>query len=363
MSDGFYELFDKGLTSDSIGIPFTNFPRLERYIPGIQKSMYSIFGGLTGSGKTAFVDEVYVLQPFRWWLDTFDLKDDDYKISWIYNSMERSKNLKYAKWACLLLYMDTGKTVSTLSMIGANKRVEDEKIQLELQVVRDETDRIREYKTTFFDKIDKHLLIYSGEATAPTIRKRFEQFAKLNGKFETTDKGTVYHANHPNHYVIGINDHIGKIRGESGDKNTLDEHSKNMGFYRDTCDFSPIDIIQFNRGLDDSSRKKNEDMYPRLGDFKGTANTTENADVALALFNPFRYNIEEFNGYDIPSFVSESGENRFRSLSILKNSWGTDDVDIGLGFVGEVGRFIELPSAKLMNTIGQKRKIQKMLNL
>lgn len=87
------------------------------------------------------------------------------------------------------------------------------------------------------------------------------------------------------------------------------------------------------------------------------------ADVAMALFNPHRYNIDEFNGYTIQNFISASGDNRFRSLSILKNSWGTDDIDVGLGFVGEVGRFIELPPSSETNTIGGKRKMQKLLNL
>ena len=51
-----------GLDGRNNGIPM-GFDRLNKYI-GIRKSMYTLVGGLTGSGKTSFVDDAYVLNPF-----------------------------------------------------------------------------------------------------------------------------------------------------------------------------------------------------------------------------------------------------------------------------------------------------------
>jgi hypothetical protein len=36
-------------------------------------------------------------------------------------------------------------------------------------------------------------------------------------------------------------------------------------------------------------------------------------------------------------------------LRLIKNSYGEDDVRIGLGFLGQVGMFKELPKVKYMN--------------
>ena len=57
---------DKGLIAKSNGIPM-GFNRLNRYI-GIRKGMYFLVGGLTGSGKTSFIDDCFVLNPFDWYI-------------------------------------------------------------------------------------------------------------------------------------------------------------------------------------------------------------------------------------------------------------------------------------------------------
>ena len=53
----------KGLEGKNNGVPM-GFNRLNRYI-GIRKSMYYLIGGLTGSGKTSFIDDAFVLNPVR----------------------------------------------------------------------------------------------------------------------------------------------------------------------------------------------------------------------------------------------------------------------------------------------------------
>lgn len=66
------------------------------------------------------------------------------------------------------------------------------------------------------------------------------------------------------------------------------------------------------------------------------------ADVALSLFNPYKYSIEDYMGYAVNDYTDILGNNKFRGLKILKNSYGTDSIRIGLGFLGEVGLFKEL---------------------
>ena len=55
-----------GLAGGNSGIPI-GFDRLNRYM-GLRKRMYFLIGGNTGSGKTSFVDECFVLNPYDWYI-------------------------------------------------------------------------------------------------------------------------------------------------------------------------------------------------------------------------------------------------------------------------------------------------------
>jgi hypothetical protein len=52
------------------------------------------------------------------------------------------------------------------------------------------------------------------------------------------------------------------------------------------------------------------------------------------------------SGYDLNKLKDEHGAKYFRSLRLIKNSFGEDDLRIGLGFLGQVGIFKELPKRR-----------------
>lgn len=66
--------------------------------------------------------------------------------------------------------------------------------------------------------------------------------------------------------------------------------------------------------------------------------------MAAILFNPNKYNLEGFEGYETKRFISREGINRFRSIHILKNTYGPDNMIFAYQFVGENGMFRELPN-------------------
>jgi replicative DNA helicase len=92
-----------GLEGRNDGIPM-GFDRLNRYI-GIRKGMYFLVGGLTGSGKTSFIDDAFVLNPFDWYINQPNPK---IKLRIIYRSMERSRTYKMAKWVSRKIFLDHG---------------------------------------------------------------------------------------------------------------------------------------------------------------------------------------------------------------------------------------------------------------
>jgi hypothetical protein len=61
-----------------------------------------------------------------------------------------------------------------------------------------------------------------------------------------------------------------------------------------------------------------------------------------------RYKVADPSGYQLEKLRDDHGAKYFRSLRLIKNSYGEDDVRIGLGFMGQIGMFKELPRRKDM---------------
>ena len=89
----------KGMDPNNVNIPI-GFNRMNKVI-GIRESMYSLCGGYTGSGKTTFVDDAFVLNPYEFWLRN----RGRVKMKVIYWSMERKRDYKIAKWISRKLFL------------------------------------------------------------------------------------------------------------------------------------------------------------------------------------------------------------------------------------------------------------------
>jgi hypothetical protein len=95
-------------------------------------------------------------------------------------------------------------------------------------------------------------------------------------------------------------------------------------------------------------RIKNGDVEPQLEDFAESSSTQNDADIVMALFDPLRYKVADPSGYNLDKLRDEYGAKYFRSLRLIKNSYGSDDIRIGLAFLGEIGMFKELKRRKEM---------------
>lgn len=72
-----------------------------------------------------------------------------------------------------------------------------------------------------------------------------------------------------------------------------------------------------------------------------------------------RYKVEDPSGYDMGKLRDEYGAKYYRSVRLIKNSYGEDDVRIGLGFMGQIGMFKELPKQKDMTEEDYKNILNK----
>ena len=322
-----------GLTGKNDGIPM-GFNRLNRYI-GIRKSMYFLVGGLTGSGKTSFIDDAFVLNPFDWYIMQ---KDSKIKLRIIYRSMERSRTYKLAKWISRKIFLDHGLTIPVNKLLGWNEKL-----------TKDEHDIFLMYED-YMNRMSDVITIIDGPENAVGIAKELKAHALQNGRIEQIDEyNKRYIPNDEHEVTIVIIDHIGLLKttkDQPTKKEAIDKMSDELRYARDFYGYTPVVVSQFNRSISNIVRLKNGDVEPQLEDFAESSSTQNDADVVLALFDPMRYKVADTSGYSMDRLKDQFGAKYFRSLRLIKNSYGEDDVRIGLGFFGQVGMFKELPKVK-----------------
>ena len=321
---------EKGLIGGNEGIPM-GFHRLNRYM-GLRKSMYYLVGGLTGSGKTSFIDDAFVLNPFDWFIAQ---KNPKIKVKIIYRSMERSRTYKMAKWVSRKIFLDTGNIITVSKLLGwTDKMTSDEHDLFLLQ---------RDY----IEAMNEVITIIDGPENPVGIAKDLSKYAMERGKIiQIDDYNKRYIPNDENEITIVVIDHIGLLKLTKDlptKKQAIDKMSDELRHARDFYGYSPVVVSQFNRDISNPMRIKNGDVEPRLEDFAESSQTQNDADVVLALFDPMRYKVADPSGYDLDKLTDDYGAKYFRSLRLIKNSYGEDDVRIGLGFLGSIGMFKELP--------------------
>lgn len=325
-----------GMEGRNSGIPM-GFPRLSKYM-GIRKRIYFLVGGFTGSGKTSFIDDAFVLNPYDWYISKGN--KTKLKLHVIYRSMERSRVYKLAKWTSRRIFNEHGIIVPINKLLSWN---EDDKL------TKDEHDLFLTTKD-YINELETMVTIIDGPENPIGIAKQLNDYSKLHGKIEDIDQyNKVYIPNDENEITIVVLDHIGLLKYTKDlttKKQVIDKMSDELRHYRDFCGYIPVVVSQFNREIANPIRIKQGDVEPQIEDFKESGQSQEDADVILSLFDPQRYKVADKSGYDLNKMIDEYGNKFFRSLRVNKNSYGTDDLRIGMGFMGQTGIFKELPQRK-----------------
>ena len=322
-----------GLDGRNSGIPM-GFDRLNRYI-GIRKSMYFLVGGLTGSGKTSFIDDAFVLNPYDWYISQ---KAPGIKLRMIYRSMERSRTYKLAKWVSRKIFLDHGEIIPVNKLLGWTDRMS-----------KNEHDLFLMYED-YMANMSECITIIDGPENAVGIAKELKAHSLQNCMIEQVyEYNKIYVPNNPNEITIVVIDHIGLLKttkDQTTKKAAIDKMSDELRYARDFYGYTPVAVSQFNRDISNPIRIKNGDVEPQLEDFADSSQTQNDADVVLALFDPMRYKVQDPSGYNMEKLKDQYGAKYFRSLRLIKNSYGEDDIRIGLGFMGQIGMFKELPRRK-----------------
>lgn len=327
---------ENGKNGKNEGIPM-GLPRFSEVIPNIQKARYHLVVGESGSGKSAFVDTAYVFNPLEWYVK--NKNNIDIKLKIFYYSFEISKQRLITKQITRKLFTDFGLLLDVNYILSFGKnRISDEHYKL-----------VTGY-ADYFNRLEEFIEIKDNSSTNnPTgINVDLNNWAKQNGKFEIINNQNTYKENNPNLYTMVIADHMAIVPKERGfdTKQNMDKLSEYTVNLRNKCNFSFCYLVQANRNLANIDRLKYEksELSIKQGDIKDSSNPAQDSDAIIGIFNPWKYNIEEYRKYDITRL---KGRQRF--LNIAKNRDGEADGTLGLLFLGECGYFKELPRANDMN--------------
>jgi len=374
--DGFLEKVKKGKEGDMIWVP-SPYKRWKNKI-GLSRRFYTLIGGDSSSGKSAFVDRTYVLHTYQWYMANKD--DLSFKPKIILRSMERSKEFRIAKWVCYLLYQQFNILIDVKTVFGmhtGDSRVSDDLMK--------KIEKCRKY----IENMENYITVIDGKATPFGVYSDFREYALENGElYRHTPDGvlqigifpdnrshkewkTIPKDRFPDEYklperyekkyipddedeiVIPIVDHIQKYESRQGHnrKQTIDKGTEFSSKLRDLYGMSPIDVSQFNRNKSDSKRRfsKKSEFKPEENDFKNSGDMYSNCDVCIAAFNPKEYGVNEHLNYPVNAFTNSQGYNRFRAIWVLKNTYGPDNFGAGFHFIGEIGKYDLLPKPNKCN--------------
>jgi hypothetical protein len=325
----------------NLGLPM-GFKRLSEYVCNVQKARYDLWGGGTGTGKSAIVMNAYVVNPINYLLSTNNT-EISYKVK-LFN-MELPTNSVIAKLLANYIWVKSNRKI----LFSVNK------IFSRSVIISKEEKQLIKDAYAYIDRLLEYVDIYEGNVSANYIYKVLIQEALSSGTSftrpeETLADGTIieaikpedlidYKPNKPDSYVIPIIDHIGLLKLNKEDvnlKGAIDRLSSTLIKFRNRCKFSPVVVSQFNRSIEGMDRKKHVD--PQLSDFKETGNPAQDADTVFSCFYPKRHRLEEHNGYSMSKYG-----NFYRGLTVLKNRDGRDNLDLPVGFIGAIGHVKELP--------------------
>lgn len=331
-------------------IPF-GMPRLEQYIPGIQRKNYTIITANSGVGKSKLAKYLYVISAINFILANPQM---GIKLKIFYFCLEESKKAFIQSIKAYKLHDVFGIRIDVKLMRSLTGTLSAD-IEEKLESLR-----------PWFEKFEEHVEVIDHIRKPYPIYHHVQTWLEANGtwtykEIPVTIDGvpTVQRVknffiyNDDNQYVEVIADHISLLQPEKSMKN---KHEALTMYSSEYCialrDKYYCTIVNVQQQAAEQEKKqftykgqsievKLEPSLDGLGDNKLTQ---RDADEVFGLFAPDRYEIDEHRGYNIRIL-----QDNYRSLSLLKTRDGMPNTRIGLFFDGAVNLFQELPKKEHMD--------------
>ena len=325
-----YKLIERGRKGQNIGIS-TGLPKLDKYVGGVQKGIYTLLFGGSGAGKSTYALYCYIYRPLK------DNPNADIKI--IYDSLEMSAEILLAKLLCMYIYEEYGCIIPYSDLLSWTDILGDEPYEYVLKG-----------EQWLKSIVDKNLIIYDKSLNASRFYKTSMELLEQWGEFIESEDGRrkIYIKRNPQQIILRIVDHLGLVTPAEGrnKKDEMDLVSAYAVTLREKCNMSFLILQQENRNAADMDRRKADMSEPSAEDLKQTGNTYNDCDVCIGIYNPLKHKIKTYRGFKI---IIENATNafiglrdRYRSLVIIKNRYGQSDKIISTNFFGEISYIREI---------------------
>ncbi len=334
----FRDRIQKGIEGKYSGLE-NGFKVLNKIIYRIQRGLYYLIGGLSGSGKSKLVNFM-LLNAIQ------DAEKKGVACHVFYYSFEIGESVMKANMlsAHLSKKYDVVIPPEKINGFGDNRLTPEEleMVDAEIEYIEDLFSRIH----FRFNPMHPTAVFMDLFKFAESIGKfTYTFFTDSEGKENKTVKGYV--ANDPEAYVLVVMDHIALLGDEEklDLKGKIDRMSKHFVWLRNICGHTFFVLSQFNSALNSVERIKFKgvDLSPGQSDYKDSGCPYADSDVAMGIFNPWKLDIKESDGYNLQLLQSW-----YRQIKIIKSRIGFDNITIGTVFNARSENFIELPPAKDM---------------
>lgn len=298
-------------------------PKLEEIVDGVAQNTYTLVFSPTGSGKSSMVLYSYIYRPL---MD--HLEDGNFKVS--YFSLEMSGELLYAKLLSMYIFEKYHIELSTKELLSKKKNYK----------LGDENYKIVQECLPWLLKVEEIVTIYDKSLSAESLYSILLKELEREGTFTEVEKHKIYTPNNKDLVHLVVIDHLSLVRRTNGRtlKEEMDLISSYLVTLRNRCKISPVVIMQANRSATSIDRRKEGLNNLRIDDTKDTGAPSQDSEIIISIFNPYREKLSSYRGYDVKLL----GQN-FRVITVLKNRYGEADVEVGCAFYGKISYFSELP--------------------
>jgi hypothetical protein len=332
------------------GIPYP-YPRLSEFVPSIDKESVIGITSFTGAAKSKFLRYTFIMYPYEFSLvNNYDVLID-------YYALEDSAMKVYKNILCHHLNAKYNIKISTFDLDSKFKALSSDVIAH----IKD----AEKYMQDFASKVR----IKDGFTRPYAIYQDVIKTAAENGEIITKDvdfgdgkihKQIVDYIPHNKglHWLLACDNlnNIDKEKHHSDKKDAMDSFVQRdcrliySKIFKMTCIIIHQQALEAERQqFTNTGGSIIEKIKPSMANLGGTKEVTRSYHLLFSLFNPHKFKIENYRGYNIGHIA-----NNFRELEVIKSNEGFDNVSVPLYFDGASEIFWEIPHAEK-----QKEELQK----
>lgn len=327
---------------NSIPSPFVRFS--DDFI-GVEQGKYYVVTSTTKGAKTQFASFVFVFQTILYAYH----HPEQLRLKIFYYPLEETPDDIMTRFMSFLLYnLSGGKIrIAPVDLLSTknDKPVDDSILELL---------NTGEY-AKIIDFFEEHVIFSS--STNPTgVFVECKEYAESHGTVYTRkqkikdefsgetreiDAFDHYEQDDPDEYRIIFFDHVSLTSTEKGVitlKQSIDKLSENLVKLRNRYRYIPVVIQQQAFAGESLDAFKENKLRPTIANLADSKYPSRDANVVLGLFSPFKYELPEYQHYDITKL-----KDNVRFLEVLVNRGGSPGGLVALYFDGAVNYFNELP--------------------